>query len=236
MNEDIQTQDEFDLQPDPRILPMLGEINLAQWQCLEELVDNSVDGFLSAKRQDNAVADPEVHIAVPTLESGPAKISVRDNGPGMSPETLETAVRAGWSGNTPVDSLGMFGMGFNIATARLGTVTTVWTTRREDAEWHGLKIDFSALEKLRHFRTPHLKREKVDPHEHGTEVSIELLKPDQRAWFARADQSESDIERVKQNLFRNAANQRGTNFVFSVCQRKQITSPTPLHLGRRQDY
>jgi hypothetical protein len=32
---------EFDLQPDPRILPMLGEINLSQWKCLAELVDNS---------------------------------------------------------------------------------------------------------------------------------------------------------------------------------------------------
>ena len=136
---DIQTQEEFDLQPDPRILPMLGEINLAQWRCLAELVDNSVDGFLLAKGQGVAVADPEVHITIPTSDSGSARISVRDNGPGMSPETLETAVRAGWSGNTPVDSLGMFGMGFNIATARLGTVTTVWTARRDDAEWHGLK-------------------------------------------------------------------------------------------------
>ena len=186
MNDDIQTRDEFDLQPDPRILPMLGEINLVQWRCLAELVDNSVDGFLSAKRQDNPVADPEVHIAVPTSDSGSAKITVRDNGPGMSSEILETAVRAGWSGNTPVDSLGMFGMGFNIATARLGTVTTVWTTHRDDAEWHGLKIDFNALQQQRHFRTPHLKREKVDPHEHGTEVSIEFLKPEQHAWFARA--------------------------------------------------
>ena len=146
MNDELHTQDHFDLQPDPRILPMLGEINLEQWRCLAELVDNSVDGFLSAKRQDNAVAEPEVHIAVPTSASPSAKISVRDNGPGMSPETLETAMRAGWSGNTPVDSLGMFGMGFNIATARIGTVTTVWTTRRDDGEWHGLKIDFNALQ------------------------------------------------------------------------------------------
>ena len=186
MSSDTQTRDEFNLQPDPRILPMLGEINLPQWRCLAELVDNSVDGFLSAMRQDNAVAAPEVYIAVPTADTVAAKISVRDNGPGMSPETLETAVRAGWSGNTPVDSLGMFGMGFNIATARLGTVTTVWTTRRDDVEWHGLRIDFNALQRQRHFRTPHLKREKVDPHEHGTEVSIERLKPEQRIWFARA--------------------------------------------------
>lgn len=157
MSDNIEIQDQFDLQPDPRILPMLGEITLAQWRCLAELVDNAVDGFLSAKRQEKTVSEPEVHVAVPTSDSASAKISVRDNGPGMSPETLETAVRAGWSGNTPVDSLGMFGMGFNIATARLGTVTTVWTTRQEDTEWHGLQIDFDALRQQRHFRTPHLK-------------------------------------------------------------------------------
>ena len=186
MKDHSGTHDQFDLQPDPRILPMLGEINLAQWRCLAELVDNSVDGFLSAKRRDNVLADSEVHISIPTSDSMSSQITVRDNGPGMSPETLETAVRAGWSGNTPVDSLGMFGMGFNIATARLGTVTTVWTTRRDDAEWHGLRIDFDALREQRHFRTPHLTREKIDPQEHGTEVSIARLKSEQRTWFARA--------------------------------------------------
>ena len=215
MSDDIQMQDDFDLQPDPRILPMLGEINLAQWRCLAELVDNSVDGFLSAKRQDTAVADPEVHIAVPTSDSRSAKISVRDNGPGMSPETLETAVRAGWSGNTPVDSLGMFGMGFNIATARLGTVTTVWTTRRDDTEWHGLKIDFNALRQQSHFRTPHLKREKVDPHEHGTEVSIELLKPEQRTWFARAA-NRSQISRELSKTYSAMLRTSGVPISFSL--------------------
>jgi hypothetical protein len=35
----------FDLTPDPRLLQMLGEINLPQWRCLAELIDNSIDGF-----------------------------------------------------------------------------------------------------------------------------------------------------------------------------------------------
>ena len=211
----IHTQDEFDLQPDPRILPMLGEINLAQWRCLAELVDNSVDGFLSAKRQDSTISDPEVHIAVPTSNTGSAKISVTDNGPGMSPEKLETAMRAGWSGNTPMESLGMFGMGFNIGTARLGTVTTVWTTRRDDIEWHGLRIDFNALQKQRHFRTPHLKREKVDPHEHGTEVSIEQLKPEQLTWFARAA-SRGQISRELSKTYSAMLRPSGVPITFAL--------------------
>jgi hypothetical protein len=164
---------------------MLGEINLSQWRCIAELIDNSVDAFLSAKRTENPVQTPEVHVSLPSVDSEAAKITVRDNGPGMEPNTLENAVKAGWTSNDPISSLGMFGMGFNIATARLGTVTRVWTTRAGDAEWCGLEIDFEKLISQRHFRTPSLTRPKTDPHEHGTEVSIEKLKPEQRQWFAK---------------------------------------------------
>lgn len=189
---------DFDLQPDPRILPMLGEINLLQWRCLAELIDNSVDGFLASKRDGLAVESPEVSIALPTRDSENAKVTVRDNGPGMAPAQLERAVSAGWSGNTPIDSLGMFGMGFNIATARLGTVTTVWTTRKEDSEWHGLRIDFEELRSQGHFRTPHLTRTKVDPAEHGTEITIDTLKPAQRTWLS----STANRSRVRRELSR----------------------------------
>jgi len=176
---------EFDLQPDPRILPMLGEINLAQWRCIAELVDNAVDGFLDAGRKGHAIASPEVAVNIPTGDTPAARVTVRDNGPGMTPELLEKAVRAGWSGNSPIGSLGMFGMGFNIATARLGTVTTVWTATAESGEWHGLKIDFDELMRQRHFRTAHITRPKSDPAEHGTEITIERLKPEQRAWLVK---------------------------------------------------
>jgi len=114
-----------------------------------------------------------------------AKVSVRDNGPGMTPETLENAVKAGWTGNDPVNNLGMFGMGFNIATARLGTLTTVWTTRKGDPEWVGLQIDFERLMQQRHFRTAMLTRSKIDASESGTEVSVERVKPEQRQFFAK---------------------------------------------------
>lgn len=176
---------EFDLLPDPRILQMLGEINLAQWRCLAEFIDNSVDAFLAAKASGHAVSHPEIHISVPTTDAATARVTVTDNGPGMDPATLEKAVRAGWTSNDPIHNLGMFGMGFNIATARLGSVTKVWTTKAGDTVWHGLEIDFDALTRQRHFRTPRLTRPKADPQEFGTEITIERLKPEQRQWFAR---------------------------------------------------
>src|SRR5262245_26086412 len=142
-------EQEFDLQPHPRILPMLGEINLAQWRCIAELVDNSIDGFLAAMRSGSPTSAPAVTVNVPTSDTPNARVTIRDNGPGMAPDVLEKAVRAGWTGNSPIGNLGMFGMGFNIATARLGAVTTVWTTVANSPEWHGLRIDFEELVRQR---------------------------------------------------------------------------------------
>ncbi|GAI44491.1 unnamed protein product, partial [marine sediment metagenome] len=170
----------FDLQPDPRVLPMLGEINIDQWRCIAELIDNSVDGFLKASRDLQPLPAPRVEVILPVADKDGAHVRILDNGRGMSPDVLEKAVRAGWSGNNPIDSLGLFGMGFNIATARLGSVTEVWTTRKGETEWHGLSIDFDELRRQRHFKTPHLKRAKADPELHGTEISIKRLKPEQR--------------------------------------------------------
>jgi hypothetical protein len=177
---------QFNLTPNPRILRMLGEISLLQWRCIAELIDNSVDAFMDAARAGSPVANTEVHVSLPSTMSDGGRITIVDTALGMTPEVLETAVTAGWTSHEPGASLGMFGMGFNIATARLGTVTTVWTTRDGDPEWYGLTIDFDALTQQKHFNTPLLTRPKLDAHEHGTEVTIERLKPEQRQWFAKA--------------------------------------------------
>jgi hypothetical protein len=175
----------FDITPDPRVLQMLGEIDLQQWRCIAELVDNSVDGFLNAERAGAAIENPEVVISVPRTDTPAARITVRDNGPGMSGDTLEQAVKAGWTGNSPLANLGLFGMGFNIATARLGLVTEVWTSRTGDPVEIAVRIDFDELRAQRTFKVPRHMRPKADHSAHGTEIVISKLKPDQRQWFAK---------------------------------------------------
>lgn len=177
---------EFDVTPSPRVLPMLGEINIDQWRCIAELVDNSVDGFLNESRSGNDVLDAKVDVHLPTSDTEAATLRVIDNGPGMTPDQLENAVSAGWSGNSPIDNLGLFGMGFNIATARLGSVTEVWTTRCGEAQWHGLEINFDKLRQQKHFRIAHKVRSKLDPEQHGTEITLKNLKPEQRKWLAKS--------------------------------------------------
>ena len=177
----------FDLTPHPRILPMLGEIVLPQWRCLAELIDNSVDSFIEAVRAGTEVQNPHVSISIPTAGSlQGSRLSVRDNGPGMNANTLERAARAGWTSHDPINNLGLFGMGFNIATARLGTRTTIWTTQSGSSQWVGLEIDFNQLTKQQEFISPALSRPKPNPDLSGTEVIIESLKPEQLDWFSKA--------------------------------------------------
>lgn len=178
---------ELDLTPAPRVLQMLGEINLEQWRCLAELIDNSIDGFIDAARAGTPIAQPEIAVSIPTADTEAARVSVKDNGPGMSLETLENALRAGWSGNDPLSKLGLFGMGFNIATARLGIVTEVWTSRRGDPEQVGVRIDLEELRASGNYKVPRQTRPKSNHEDHGTEIVVTRLKPEQRAYLARAN-------------------------------------------------
>ena len=159
---------------------------MLQWRCLAELIDNGIDSFITAERAGRQIRYPEILLSLPTSGRAESRIEVSDNGPGMDPETLENAVRAGWTGNDPINNLGLFGMGFNIATARLGIVTNVWTTRAGDAEWHGVQIDFEELVRQGSFRTPLLARPKHDRLQSGTQVVVSQLKQDQREWFGHA--------------------------------------------------
>ena len=167
-----------DITPTPRILRTLGEIPFQTWQCVAELIDNSIDAFLSDK---TAIPEEDERKIVVTWASDSVAtddraIEVTDNACGMSIEQLQNAVRAGYSSNDPIGNLGLFGMGFNISTARLGEVTTIMTTRRGDSDWVGIKIDFQKLIDTRRFDAPIIHMAKSNPAEHGTKITISRLR------------------------------------------------------------
>lgn len=173
----------LDITPSPRLLQVLGDIPLRPWQCLAELIDNSLDELL--KQPDRSSDDP-LRVEIDVLDEGPRGVylQVKDNGSGMGSEELERSLRAGHSGKNRYGSLGLFGMGFNIATARLGNSTTVLTTQRGSDELLEATIDFAEIQQSESFSVP-LQRHPVDSEESGTTVKV-LLKRDMAKEFTRA--------------------------------------------------
>ncbi len=168
----------LDITPTPRILRTLGEIPFATWQCLAELIDNSIDAFLADESTSSDECERKITVTW-TSESAAAdkrEIEVRDNACGMTIEQLNNAVKAGYSSNDPIGNLGLFGMGFNISTARLGELTKVLTTRSGDAEWIGVEIDFQELIKTKKFNAPIIREHKENPSESGTKIKISQLR------------------------------------------------------------
>jgi len=185
MEQDVMPEiSSINIRPSPRILRVLGDIEFEPWQCIAELIDNAFDDFLEIHRGGLHWPDGfKVSVSLPDRAGAEGAIVVEDNGRGMSLEALNDAVRAGWSSNDRFSKLGLFGMGFNIATARLGRVARVFTTRAHDSEWIGTEID---LDKIgQDFEVPLLRRPKAISSEHGTKVEIARLEPSRAGWLGK---------------------------------------------------
>jgi hypothetical protein len=149
-------------------------------------VDNAFDDFLEIQRA--AIPWPDgykVSVALPLAQTplGVAEVVIEDSGRGMDLDTLNNAVRAGWSSNDPFSKLGLFGMGFNVSTARLGRVARVLSSRAGDAEWIGVEIDLDTI--TDEFDVPVIREPKADVQGHGTKVQISRLDPARAGWFQR---------------------------------------------------
>lgn len=125
----------LNISPDPNILIVLGNTPLKPIDALCELIDNALDSFLAARRAGLHIETRWVRISLPTgnqIENGEGVIRIIDNGIGLDQEGLRGALQAGFSNKNKYDQLGLFGVGFNIATAKLGQRTVV-TTAKVDA-------------------------------------------------------------------------------------------------------
>ena len=168
----------IDITPNPRILRVLGEIPFRPWQCVAELVDNSLDAFAKSRREGKLVEGARIDIlwSGDNVAASERVLEVVDNGQGMEFESITNAVKAGYTSNDPTSSLGLFGMGFNIATARLGETTTLSSARAEDSAWTGVEIDFDTLAKKHAFAAAVVRREKMGTEQSGTKVQVSKLK------------------------------------------------------------
>ena len=85
-NDNVKMTHTIDMTPSPKIYRVLSRQEFELWQCLAELIDNSIDGFTTGRENKMVLAtDPQVSITGKLGEY----ISIVDNASGMDEETLD---------------------------------------------------------------------------------------------------------------------------------------------------
>jgi len=179
------------LEPNPRLLSMLGKLPLKGWQCIAELIDNSIDAMIK-KGNSKKNSNNEIKITLPS--SGQIDqnmpIVVSDNGSGMNEEQIVAALTAGLSGKTTDTDLGLYGMGFNIATAKIGRATTVWSSTEDSDKDIGITINLPEMTKMNSFKRELLTRKNSETSakgKHGTTIEIKDYNQGAKKLLSRPD-------------------------------------------------
>ncbi|MCC8177189.1 MAG: ATP-binding protein [Bacteroidales bacterium] len=145
----------FDFTPDPRVLIALTQTPIKPLDALCELIDNSIDAFYNGLlKGEKPEQQPTITIELPTknnVKNGMGVLKIKDNGSGMTAEQTELSIKAGYSGNNAIDTLGLFGMGFNISTGKLGIKTRIVTARKQDPHCTSVTIDLEEINKSRSY-------------------------------------------------------------------------------------
>jgi hypothetical protein len=165
------TTQQISIEPDPQILQILTYLEMRPIDSLCELIDNSIDALEDVPKDYGSL----VVIELPTkrdVDEVTARVRVRDNGPGMTLEQLEKSLRAGYSSKPRQGHLGLFGVGFNIATGKLGRVTRVVTARKDDEFAIETIIDLVSLRKSKEFKLLAQQIPKPDGLPNGTIVEV----------------------------------------------------------------
>ncbi len=170
----------FDFTPDPKVLLALTHTPMQPMDALCELIDNAIDSFHYAKIQGIVESNPLVIVQLPSRKQAAENgglLRIQDNGPGMTAQQAEKSIKAGFSGNNPYDTLGLFGMGFNISTGKLGNITTLMTARKDSATYVKTVIN---LEKINQYKNYELEAVELPKGEdtpfkadgHGTIIEV----------------------------------------------------------------
>lgn len=154
----------LDITPDPSFLEVLKYQDLDEANCVAELIDNSLDNF-----KDSNLKRCQINI-----ELDKNRLVITDNGTGMNWEQLENSLKAGYSTKNKINNLGLYGVGFNIATIKLGDKTTIITKTKEASKWIKTTIDINELKKGNSFKTPSTLVDYQSDYDSGTIIEIDL--------------------------------------------------------------
>jgi hypothetical protein len=150
---------------------------MSGWSCFAALVDNATAAQASDYGTRPSGPSNPLSVSIEFSAGGLAgqeTVTISDRGPGMDDRTLLEAVRLGWTGGAPRHAT--LGLGFNIATSRLGSHITVRTARREAADWSVVTVELGSLVRGMEWHVPVSTEPKATPAEHGTRITISRLR------------------------------------------------------------
>ena len=173
------TNKTISFQPSTRILKVLASSPMKPLDAISELIDNSIDAL-----QNTSLKEKQIQITLPTkgeIKNNEGEILFFDNGPGMNSKQLGDALAAGLSSKGEDDSLGLYGVGFNIAISKLGRKTTIVTKRKDAPKAIEVIFDVDKISKTggREFITEYNEVECDFPH--GTRITISSWWPEGEA-------------------------------------------------------
>jgi hypothetical protein len=172
----------LNLTPDPKILVALTATPLDPLDALCELIDNAIDSFTDARLRGQPVQYPLVVVQIPgqaEIRRDGGALIVRDNGTGLSLEGAQKALTAGYSGKAARGgTLGLFGMGFNIASGKFGHRTRFVTALKNSPEAVQVVVDLNQMQAERSYEVPADLIPKAADFSHGTVVEISGWWPD----------------------------------------------------------
>ncbi len=178
--------------PMTNILVVITDNPMKPLQTLYELIDNGIDSFYRSKLLGFEIKNPLLDIRIPTLseiKNNQGVLSVRDNACGLSYEETNRAVTAGFSGKNKYDSLGLFGMGFNIATGKLGVETHFRTAKESDEYAIDVKINLKEMTRNNSYDIPCEKIRKEEGFKTGTIVEVSQ-------WWEKGNPKRTHIEKL----------------------------------------
>ena len=159
------------------------------------------------------------------VSKGEGVVRIRDTGPGLTEERIGDALTAGFSTKNAFDTLGLFGMGFNIATGKLGRVTRVISARADEDTALQVTLDLPKLIEQGSFGVPAETVAKPTGLSHGTIIEV-------RGWWPPGDQNSGFIRRlsamsknvVREQLARRYARSCGPR-VRTRSESRQMVTP-----------
>jgi hypothetical protein len=152
-----------DITPHPSLLQRAGRLNYSIPEAVGELVDNEVDA-----RRAGELLSVEVYIGT----KGGGQIQVKGDGSGMSPETLASAMRMGFS-TKGGDLIGLYGLGMKTASSYLGGHVEIVTAQAGDDLGSRIVYDQEEFLAREEWSLP-LERIKTG-FDHGTMITITKL-------------------------------------------------------------